>query len=96
MKAIQFNRFGDAHVLRMRDVADPVLRAADILIRVAGSGVNRADIGFRNGHGDLHCVRRSYRQGHGDRQHYPLEEAPEVHRRMETGASFGKIILRTD
>lgn len=50
MKAIQFDRFGDADVLQVRDVPDPQLRPTDILVRVAGASVNRADIGFRNGH----------------------------------------------
>jgi putative PIG3 family NAD(P)H quinone oxidoreductase len=50
MKAVQFARFGDADVLQMREVSMPVLRATDILVRVAAAGVNRADIGFRNGH----------------------------------------------
>ncbi|MFT4053758.1 MAG: NAD(P)H-quinone oxidoreductase [Novosphingobium sp.] len=50
MKAIQFSAFGDADVLQLHDVPDPVLRPTDILVKVAGAGVNRADIGFRTGH----------------------------------------------
>lgn len=50
MKAIVFDQFGDADMLQVRDVADPRLRPTDILVRVAGAGINRADIGFRNGH----------------------------------------------
>ena len=50
MKAIQFSAFGDADVLQLHDVADPVLRPTDILVKVAGAGINRADLGFRTGH----------------------------------------------
>lgn len=50
MKAIQFAQFGDADVLQVRDVPDPALRPTDILVRVAGAGINRADIGFRTGY----------------------------------------------
>ncbi len=49
MKAIQFDQFGDADVLQVRDVPVPLLRATDILVRVVGTGVNRADISFRTG-----------------------------------------------
>lgn len=50
MKAIKFDEFGPADVLQIREVPDPVLRPTDILVKVAAAGINRADIGFRNGY----------------------------------------------
>lgn len=49
MKAIQFDAFGDADVLQLREVPDPVLRPTDLLVEVAAAGINRADLCFRTG-----------------------------------------------
>ena len=49
MKAIQFESFGDADVLVLAEVSDPELREHDLIVRVAGIGVNRADITQRKG-----------------------------------------------
>lgn len=49
MKAIQFNTFGDADVLTLADVAEPELRAHDLLVRNRAAGVNRADLTHRRG-----------------------------------------------
>lgn len=49
MKAIDFDRFGSADVLRYRDTPDPVLRPTDLLVRVAAAGVNQSDLGYREG-----------------------------------------------
>ena len=42
--------FGDAAVLRLSDLSDPIPGANEVLIRVAAAGVNRADISQRRGH----------------------------------------------
>jgi putative PIG3 family NAD(P)H quinone oxidoreductase len=49
MKAIEFDTFGDADVLKLTDVAEPELRSTDLLIKVHAAGVNRADIIHRRG-----------------------------------------------
>jgi len=49
MQAIDFDDFGDAAVLRLREVPDPAPRPGDLLVRVAAAGVNRADINHRRG-----------------------------------------------
>lgn len=49
MKAVVSDQPGDADVLRVDQVPDPVAREGEILIRVAAAGVNRADIVQRRG-----------------------------------------------
>lgn len=49
MKAITFDRFGDADVLHLTDADEPVARDDDLLVRVHAAGVNRADIIQRTG-----------------------------------------------
>jgi len=49
MKAIVFEDFGAADVLRLDDVAEPELRPTDLLVRNHAAGVNRADIIQRTG-----------------------------------------------
>lgn len=49
MKAIQFEAFGDADVLFLAEIPDPEPRENDLIVRVAGIGVNRADITHRKG-----------------------------------------------
>jgi putative PIG3 family NAD(P)H quinone oxidoreductase len=49
MKAIIFDQFGAADVLHLGDVADPVLRPDDLLVRTRAAGVNRADLTHRRG-----------------------------------------------
>ncbi|GGJ17130.1 NAD(P)H-quinone oxidoreductase [Neoroseomonas lacus] len=49
MKAIQIDEFGDADVLRIAESPEPVLRPADLLVRVRAAGVNRADLTQRRG-----------------------------------------------
>jgi NADPH:quinone reductase len=62
MKAIKFDAFGPADVLQLQEVPDPELRPTDLLVKVAAAGVNRADLGFRNGaygwadFGDSHLI----------------------------------------
>ncbi|MCU1423772.1 MAG: NADPH:quinone oxidoreductase [Microbacteriaceae bacterium] len=50
MKAITIPRFGSADVLELSDVPVPALEANDIRFRVAGAGLNGADISQRQGH----------------------------------------------
>jgi putative PIG3 family NAD(P)H quinone oxidoreductase len=49
MKAITFDQFGTADVLRIGDVPEPVLRPKDLLVRTRAAGVNRADLTHRRG-----------------------------------------------
>lgn len=49
MKAIDFQDFGDADVLQLRDLPVPELRPQDLLVRTHAAGVNRADIIHRRG-----------------------------------------------
>ncbi|WP_337269523.1 NAD(P)H-quinone oxidoreductase [Oryzifoliimicrobium ureilyticus] len=49
MKAIVFDDFGSADVLRLADVSMPELRSDDLLVKVMAAGVNRADLLQREG-----------------------------------------------
>ncbi|WPB59153.1 NAD(P)H-quinone oxidoreductase [Xylophilus sp. GOD-11R] len=49
MKAITFESFGEADVLQLTDVPDPVVRPHDLLVRNRAAGVNRADLNQRRG-----------------------------------------------
>lgn len=50
MKAIIFDQFGKADVLRLADVPLPEIRSTDLLVKVKAVGVNRADILQREGY----------------------------------------------
>lgn len=49
MKAITIEEFGNPDVLKLSHVPDPLLRPADLLVRVYAAGVNRADLTHRTG-----------------------------------------------
>jgi putative PIG3 family NAD(P)H quinone oxidoreductase len=49
MKAVIAEKPGDENVLKLREVADPVINSDEILIRVRAAGLNRADILQRQG-----------------------------------------------
>src|SRR3712207_4209401 len=49
MRACVYEGAGDASVLRITTVDDPVPGPEQVLIEVAAAGVNRADIGQRHG-----------------------------------------------
>ena len=49
MKAITFTQAGGPEVLRLEDVADPQPVAGEVLVRVRGTAVNRADLMQRKG-----------------------------------------------
>ena len=49
MKAITFAQAGGPEVLRLEDVPDPQPGAGEILVRVRGTAVNRADLMQRKG-----------------------------------------------
>ncbi len=49
MKAITFDQPGDEAVLRVSDVEPPVAEAGQLLVRVAGAALNRADLMQRMG-----------------------------------------------
>ena len=44
MKAVQFSHYGDANVLQMQEVADPIPGPEDVLIEVKATTVNRLDL----------------------------------------------------
>ena len=50
MRAVVFDSFGDPEVLHIAEVPTPEARAGEVVIRVAASGVNRADLLQRAGH----------------------------------------------
>lgn len=50
MKAVQLHQFGGPEVLRYEDVAMPVLRAGEVLVRVRAVGVNPPDWYLRDGY----------------------------------------------
>lgn len=49
MKAITIEEFGNPDVLKLSHVPDPLVRPADLLVRVYAAGVNRADLTHRTG-----------------------------------------------
>lgn len=70
MRAIVYDDFGGAEVLRLAEVAMPQLRPGDLLIKVKAAGVNRADLLQRQGYYG--------RQSYGDSDLLGLEVAGEV------------------
>lgn len=50
MKAVVFDHYGDESVLRLGTAPRPPLGSGDLRIRVAASGINRADLLQREGH----------------------------------------------
>jgi len=50
MQVIEISSFGAPEVLRLADRATPVAASAEVLIRVAASGINRPDVLQRLGH----------------------------------------------
>src|SRR5512137_2329988 len=48
MRAVVFTEYGAPEVLRPSDVAQPVLRAQDVLVRVRATSVNFGDLLVRN------------------------------------------------
>ncbi|XP_028767636.1 quinone oxidoreductase PIG3-like [Neltuma alba] len=49
MKAVVITRPGDPEVLQVRDVAEPLIKDHEVLIKVAASALNRADTFHRKG-----------------------------------------------
>ncbi|GAA1180129.1 NAD(P)H-quinone oxidoreductase [Nesterenkonia xinjiangensis] len=49
MRAVEFTAAGGPEVIRITEAADPVPSAGEVLIEVAASGLNRADVMQRNG-----------------------------------------------
>ena len=50
MRAVTLPRFGGPEVLTLTDIPQPEVGANDVLIAVAGAGLNRADLMQREGH----------------------------------------------
>lgn len=55
MKAVVISHPGGPEVLTLADCPDPIVGDYDVLIRVKAAGVNRADIGQRQGHYPAPC-----------------------------------------
>lgn len=70
MKAITFDDFGPADVLRLAEVPMPEVRPGDLLVKVHAAGVNRADLLQRQGYYG--------RQSYGESDLLGLEVAGEV------------------
>lgn len=49
MRAARFHRYGEAEVLRVEEVADPVAGERDVLVRVRAASVNPVDCKIRSG-----------------------------------------------
>src|SRR5438132_4086815 len=49
MKAIRVHHFGGPEVLKLEEIADPVLGVGEVLLRVKGAGVNPYDTYMRAG-----------------------------------------------
>ncbi|MDQ1688575.1 MAG: hypothetical protein QOK42_1550 [Frankiaceae bacterium] len=50
MKAVVLSEYGDPDVMSWGEVADPVVRPGEVLVRVSATAVNRADLLQRQGH----------------------------------------------
>ena len=70
MKAIMFDAFGEADVLRLADAPMPEPRPGDLLVKVMAAGVNRADLLQRQGYYG--------KQSYGESELLGLEVAGEV------------------
>ncbi|MGO4406222.1 NAD(P)H-quinone oxidoreductase [Bosea sp. RAF48] len=70
MKAVVFDNFGKADVLRLAEAPTPEPRAGDLLVKVMAAGVNRADLLQRQGYYG--------RQSYGESDLLGLEVAGEV------------------
>lgn len=80
MKAILFDEFGAADVLRLADAPMPETRPGDLLVKVHAAGVNRADLLQRQGYYG--------RQSYGESDLLGLEVAGEV---VEVGSAVTDI-----
>ena len=49
MKAVRIHEFGGPEVLKLEDIALPVLKPGELLIKVAGAGINPVDYKIRQG-----------------------------------------------
>lgn len=49
MQAVQFDHYGDASVLEIREVADPVAAPGGVVVRVRAAGINPGEIAIREG-----------------------------------------------
>ena len=49
MKAVTFKDYGDASVLEINEIEKPLINEDEVLIKVAGAGINRPDILQRSG-----------------------------------------------
>ena len=50
MRAVVYDRYGPPDVLHLEEVAQPVPREDEVLIKIHATTVNRTDCGFRGGH----------------------------------------------
>ncbi len=50
MKAVVLTGFGEADVLTLGEVSDPVPRTGELLVRIKATALNRADVLQRRGH----------------------------------------------
>lgn len=48
MRAVIYTQYGPPEVVEMREVAKPVAKEKEVLIKVAATTVNRTDCGFRS------------------------------------------------
>ena len=60
MRAVLLDGTGGAEVLRMGEAERPVIHSGQVLIKVAASSVNRADINQRQGNYPRHRANQKY------------------------------------
>jgi NADPH:quinone reductase-like Zn-dependent oxidoreductase len=86
MHAVVITEPGEPDVLRWLEVPDPVPGPGEVVIEVAASGVNRADLMQREGRyaGQVAAVI--------DRK-LPMSQAAQAHRAMAASEHIGKIVL---
>ena len=49
MKAVEYDRYGSAEVLQLRDVPRPRIRRGELLVRVRAAALNPKDVLVRSG-----------------------------------------------
>jgi NADPH:quinone reductase-like Zn-dependent oxidoreductase len=86
MHAVVITEPGEPDVLRWLEVPDPVPGPGEVVIEVAASGVNRADLMQREG-------RYAGRVAAVIDRKLPMSQAAQAHRAMAASEHIGKIVL---
>lgn len=49
MKAVVYEQYGEPDVLKVTEIANPVIKSNEVLVKVQASGINPVDTYFRKG-----------------------------------------------